>query len=1113
MKLSNLSIIFVIIMLPIILVVSYYFSLQKSTLAMQNSYDQKLTESTKEAINAFEINTTEWNSTYSSLLDSKRRNVMASINTFITSLSNNLGISGTAKENILSYIPAIAFTLYDGYYVYAPAYTPLLYEDDDGIRITDDSGNLKYIANETATGTTTEEDGTVTTTNVDDAETTYEHTLTTYLPYSRKYTWGTNSSVVIEYTLDNYIKVYGTIDGKTVEKEGYLIHGKFEAVEGGTNNKTIKWNNCIIEKEVLTEQVMLNSGPETYKYIYDTQNEKYYYEDDEDDKHYKMFFRVVNGEKVYLNEVATIGDFDAKYRKVSYCKVDKPYFQYSIYQLLNGTSGEWFVDIDADGTLDERVINQGCGNVGGPHDPDCKMINFIDTEDLDIDGNVNEVIHQACSAYIYKKVAELERYEDTSSINYYIDAFSFTKWVQDNLATYVIDEAGNKFLEISATNNPEDENSLFAAERKEVIKSCVQETLTTSITQYANQTDGYNFRMYNLPETDWDQIVRNISMISFFQGVPIGLKYYNNYAIATNTTNNEYINKDEIYFTVQDDTYYHSVYTGETIPDDKYIIGYRNTDYIRKTYESESGIRYYYLHDHTDNTNSELACYNCIVGSTGKKSTINTNLETAYYTALGRERYVQNKNVKYVNGELRGDLETKYIIYNLNGGVQVGEFSLITEKFDDIPVTIKGSAYRDETDEFVYWYGQYKENGVTKTVEFHSGNIYDINASLDLTASYKVHIEYYDEEEGVTNVPERQEGIDTGSGYTTNVSTIIPEKQIGDTIYEFVGWSKEQSSKRVDYEPGAEITIYKNTILYPVWAKVVDLASITWRTNVGYEVYDLDIMSTENEEMSKIEQSSKTIYTYKTNEKFYIMRGVSGKTDSTNNAEINQVYNKFKNKYGKFSLVNAFVIENQGKKVSMYGNRDKTAKNAIWYKKNSTEIFREIKFDYDIEFGDSFISAGVFLANEESDGKLDGILVSFNNDDPIYKQPKAMTWYEYKNQKKYGSIWDFKYDAGNETSFNLDSDLELRESLDIPRAESITITINDNKMSIKCGEDELIGNIDIGSVDSFGFFSNHFSHGCNRIGDFVLDNIQIKMIGEEWEGMAQLPSLLAIFFA
>lgn len=119
MKLQNMTIIFIIIMIPIILVVSYYIGLQIKTIAIQNSYNTKLQTSAKDAIQALEINTVEWNSSASNLADSKRRDVLASINTFTTSLSNNLGIGGAGKGRIQSYIPAIAYTMYDGYYIYS----------------------------------------------------------------------------------------------------------------------------------------------------------------------------------------------------------------------------------------------------------------------------------------------------------------------------------------------------------------------------------------------------------------------------------------------------------------------------------------------------------------------------------------------------------------------------------------------------------------------------------------------------------------------------------------------------------------------------------------------------------------------------------------------------------------------------------------------------------------------------------------------------------------------------------------------------------------------------------------------------------------------------------
>ena len=102
MKLHNLSVIFVVIAIPLILITSYYISLQIDTINMQTAYNAKLLDSTKEAIDAFEINTVEWNANYSETADSKRRDVMASINTFINSFANNFipaGFSITRSLN------------------------------------------------------------------------------------------------------------------------------------------------------------------------------------------------------------------------------------------------------------------------------------------------------------------------------------------------------------------------------------------------------------------------------------------------------------------------------------------------------------------------------------------------------------------------------------------------------------------------------------------------------------------------------------------------------------------------------------------------------------------------------------------------------------------------------------------------------------------------------------------------------------------------------------------------------------------------------------------------------------------------------------------------------
>lgn len=244
MKLHNLSVIFVIIAIPLILITSYYISLQIDTINMQTAYNAKLLDSTKEAIDAFEINTVEWNANYSETADSKRRDVMASINTFINSFANNLGVAGTSKESIMAYMPAIAYTLYDGYYIYSPANAKVAIKDDNGVGVVmseelcktkkddgtdlisgyeydvNDKGKILYKSKDIES---TKYNETSFTFDSEKAATEYKHILKPFAAYSEKI-----GNWVINYTLDNYITIYGNVenpktgDTEFVSKSGYL---------------------------------------------------------------------------------------------------------------------------------------------------------------------------------------------------------------------------------------------------------------------------------------------------------------------------------------------------------------------------------------------------------------------------------------------------------------------------------------------------------------------------------------------------------------------------------------------------------------------------------------------------------------------------------------------------------------------------------------------------------------------------------------------------------------------------------------------------------------------------------------------------------------------------
>lgn len=91
MKLQNMTIIFIIIIIPVTLILSAYIGTQIKTANLQQQYDTKLMDATHDAIVAFQLNT--MNNQYSNNADSIRRDIKAAINTFSTSLTTNLGIS------------------------------------------------------------------------------------------------------------------------------------------------------------------------------------------------------------------------------------------------------------------------------------------------------------------------------------------------------------------------------------------------------------------------------------------------------------------------------------------------------------------------------------------------------------------------------------------------------------------------------------------------------------------------------------------------------------------------------------------------------------------------------------------------------------------------------------------------------------------------------------------------------------------------------------------------------------------------------------------------------------------------------------------------------------
>ena len=214
-------------------------------------------------------------------------------------------------------------------------------------------------------------------------------------------------------------------------------------------------------------------------------------------------------------------------------------------------------------------------------------------------------------------------------------------------------EANDKIFDF--TEDPENEDSTIVKHKREVIKQTLISNLNQSITSYSRNSQG-EYYLPILAETDWGHILRNVSIVTFVQGMPMGLKQYNNYAVATSTLNKEYVDPNEIYLSdISDDNtdeYYHMPYC-EKLKNESFV-GYRNIDYVAKAYQEKDGEdiknKYYYKHEN----DASQACYYCLVQKSLYEEDRNENKIDAYETALARERYiakVTNNDYKKVDIE------------------------------------------------------------------------------------------------------------------------------------------------------------------------------------------------------------------------------------------------------------------------------------------------------------------------------------------------------------------------------------------------------------------------------------------------------------------------------
>lgn len=527
-----------------------------------------------------------------------------------------MGIGGTAKENILNYVPAIVYMMYDGYYIYSPTYVPKTITDSKGKQLfyyengaegkeltnsavqtingKEETGLPIYEAKENAISDSEkfsegDETKTITfTTDVNSAKTTYKHVLKTFVPYTTIYS-ANGQNYVINYTLDNYVRIYG----KNETWEGYIIeeYGSTK-YEVPVNSTEITFNDVTIKPETLSENIAVKNSEgtitvENYKYIYNSSNDKRYYDNDKE-----KFFTVNSAyEKVYLSDV-DVNHSLAEYKKLLIRPTENSPKYIELYQLLNDEGNTTWYYKDSTGKY-------------------VKYDNFTES---------------------------VERDKDCSAINYYVENYLFNFWINDERLD------ADKILSL----------------RKQSIIDNVNKNLNLAISNYSANSE-INYTIPELTEADWEQALSGVSMITFFQGVKVGLKTYNNYSIVTSSENNEYVGEDSLYYIDYQDEFYHRYRCSSTQPNIGLDGVYKNVEFKAQSFEKHDGtIEYYYQHGGIASEGrkvSMLQCFDCIVNKnnmkeyTEEESRKQSYFEEAYNTGLARERYIQMQRTRITDSK------------------------------------------------------------------------------------------------------------------------------------------------------------------------------------------------------------------------------------------------------------------------------------------------------------------------------------------------------------------------------------------------------------------------------------------------------------------------------
>ena len=183
--------------------------------------------------------------------------------------------------------------------------------------------------------------------------------------------------------------------------------------------------------------------------------------------------------------------------------------------------------------------------------------------------------------------------------------------------------------------------------------------------------------------------------------------------------------------------------------------------------------------------------------------------------------------------------------------------------------------------------------------------------------------------------------------------------------------------------------------------------------------------------------------------------------------------------------VGSISLQNNGTRIQMYGNPSNPGFNKIITPNNQDPEIKEqlMAFDFSLNYGDSFDAGGVLLNTHlNSNGLMDGYALAF----PKYGQA---TLYKLKNWSANSSEEIF-------VGGTISSKATQIGTINMGQSGSFKLKMEKDKLTVlnrNTGAE--IGNLPLNEHFGwgFGFFSDHYSHGCSDIGQFALTNVDLNI--------------------